>query len=117
MIETKIYKDRLETEKLELERQLETIARPNLESPGNWEAVQKDTEPEPDLHDQADLLDQYQENRALTDVLNLRYRDVEAALARIDNASSGICEISSEPIETERLETDPAARTCKTHIS
>jgi RNA polymerase-binding transcription factor DksA len=116
MVATATFKKLLEQERVTLESQLDTIGRPNPTSPGNWEAVQNDTELESDPHDQADQLDQYQENRALVDVLNKRHRDVIEALMRIENGTYGKCEVDGRPIEKDRLAADPAAKTCKTHI-
>ncbi len=117
MIDIDRFQNRLEEEKGELEKQLETIARPSAENPGEWEAIQTDTSLEADPHDQADLLDQYQENRALVEVLGPRYHQVLAALERIKQGTYGIDEIDQEPIEEERLEADPAATTRKANLS
>ncbi|MEK7091498.1 MAG: TraR/DksA C4-type zinc finger protein [Patescibacteria group bacterium] len=38
------------------------------------------------------------------------------ALAKIDAGNYGLCEISQEPIELDRLEANPSARTCKKHL-
>jgi len=117
MIDTEIFKSKLEGEKTSLEEQLGTIGRPSSQNPGEWEAIQNDTEQEADPNDQAAELDQYQENRAVISVLNERYKEVLAALERIATDTYGICEISGEPIEEERLEADPTARTCMAHIA
>ena len=117
MIDTTTYEKRLRDEKKRLEDELKTVAQPNPSNPTEWEGVQKDITQEADPSDQADLLDQYQENRALTDVLNARYQEVNAALERIKGDSYGICEVGGEEIEEERLEADPAAQTCKKHLS
>jgi RNA polymerase-binding transcription factor DksA len=112
---TDSYKARLEEEKENLEKNLGTIAQPNASVPGEWEAVQKDTSQEADPNDRADLLDQYQENRALVDVLNPRYKEVVAALARIEDGSYGKCDVCGNEIEADRLDADPAAKTCISH--
>jgi RNA polymerase-binding transcription factor DksA len=117
MTETAPFKEKLEEEKVTLEEQLSTIGKPDPENPGSWQATQTDTTQEADVHGQADLLDQYQENRAILDVLNARYQEVTAALERMDAGTYGTCEVSGELIEKERLEADPAARTCIAHIS
>ncbi len=117
MTDTTAYKNRLITERGSLEEELKSVAQPNPSNPEEWEAVQKDTSQEADPNDQADLLDQYQENRALTNVLNARYQEVVAALERIENNTYGICGVGGEEIEKERLEADPAASTCKKHLS
>jgi RNA polymerase-binding transcription factor DksA len=110
------FKERLLLEKKSLEDQLATIAQPTAGNPDEWEAVQKDTEQEADPNDQADHLDEYQENRAIVDVLNTRHREVIAALERIEAGSYGVCEVCNAPIEQERLEAEPAATTCMADI-
>jgi RNA polymerase-binding transcription factor DksA len=117
MIDTTEYKAQLEKDKTRLEEELSTIARPNEAVPGEWEAIQIDTEQEADPNDQAGLLDEYQENRAVVDVLNIRYKDVTAALARIEDGTYGICSVSGKEIEPERLAADPTATTCIEFVS
>lgn len=114
---TQEYKTRLEEEKKSLEAQLGTIAQPDTQNPGEWEAMQKEVGQESDPGDQAEQLDEYQENRAVVDELNPRYQDVLAALARIEDGTYGTCEVCGKEIEADRLEADPAARTCKEHLS
>jgi RNA polymerase-binding transcription factor DksA len=116
MTDTNTYAQKLEEEKKSLETQLMDVARPSEEVPGTWEAVQKETENEADPNDQADHLDEYQENRALVDVLNARYQEVTSALERISAGKYGMCEIGGEQIEEDRLAADPAATTCKAHM-
>jgi RNA polymerase-binding transcription factor DksA len=53
----------------------------------------------------------------LVDVLNKRYKDVTAALSRIEDGTYGICSISGKEIESERLDADPAATTCIEFVS
>jgi RNA polymerase-binding transcription factor DksA len=45
----------------------------------------------------------------------LRYKEIKSALDKIDNTPEkyGMCEISGQPIEHDRLEANPAAKTCK----
>ncbi len=117
MIDTKIYKKRLEDEKTSLETQLQDVARPDAANPGSWEAVQKEPAQESDPNDQASSLDEYQENRAIVDVLNTRHHEVLAALARIEDGTYGMCSVGDKEIEKERLDADPAAATCKEHLS
>jgi RNA polymerase-binding transcription factor DksA len=117
MINTEKYKDRLESEKSALESQLKDIARPDPSNTGSWEAIQNEPAQEADPNDQASSLDDYQENRAVVDVLNARHHDVVAALARIEDGTYGTCSVCGKAIETERLDADPAANTCKEHLS
>lgn len=49
-------------------------------------------------------------------IVNL-LRDVDAALARMDEGTYGICESCHEPVERERLLADPLTRFCLDHLS
>lgn len=111
------HKARLEEEKTRLEAQLSTVGRRNPSNPNDWEATALDSEREPDPNDRATQLDTYQENEVVLTDLEIRYNDVTSALARIDAGTYGVCEVGGEPIEPERLDADPAARTCTAHIS
>jgi phosphoserine phosphatase RsbU/P len=44
-------------------------------------------------------------------------REVDAALARMDEGTYGICETCHEPVERERLLSDPLLRVCLDHLS
>lgn len=44
-------------------------------------------------------------------------QEVDAALARMDTGSYGLCEVCHEPIETDRLISDPLARFCLDHLT
>lgn len=43
--------------------------------------------------------------------------EVDAALARMDDGSYGLCEVCRQPIETDRLIVDPLARFCLEHLT
>lgn len=116
MIDTSTYKTRLEEEKKTLETQLETVGRRNPSNPSDWEAVPQETGQESDPNDRADMMEHFGENNAILTDLENRYNDVLAALERIEKGTYGTCEVSGEEIEAERLDADPAARTCKAHI-
>jgi RNA polymerase-binding protein DksA len=53
-----------------------------------------------------------QQLAALLESTRRRLADVEAALARRDEGTYGICESCGRPIAPGRLEARPAARTC-----
>jgi RNA polymerase-binding transcription factor DksA len=116
MNDTTIYQEKLTDEKAALEQELNTVAKRDPQNHESWEAVQTEITPEADPNDQATQLDEYQENRAIVDVLNARYQEVSAALTRIEEGTYGTCEEGSEQIEEDRLGADPAARTCKEHM-
>jgi RNA polymerase-binding transcription factor DksA len=105
----------LETELTKLTRELAAIAVYDRAT-DNWEALPVGTEsPEPDETDEADVVEEWNERRATVSVLEIEYHNVKRALSKIDNGTYGICEVSGEPIEEERLLANPTARTCIAH--
>lgn len=114
---TSPYHAILEEEKTRLEAELQTVGRKNPSNPDDWEAVPSETGQESDPTDAADLIEGFEANTAILKDLEARYNDVLAALARIADGTYGVCEISGEAIEEDRLGADPAARTCKTHLN
>ncbi len=44
-------------------------------------------------------------------------QEVDAALARLESGSYGLCEVCHEPIEADRLIADPLARFCLDHLT
>ncbi|HWU24335.1 MAG TPA: TraR/DksA C4-type zinc finger protein [Candidatus Paceibacterota bacterium] len=116
MNDTSTYKAKLEEEKTRLEAELATVSRQNPANPADWEPTAAD-EAEADPNLEADHMERFGENVAITEDLEARYKDVQDALARIENGTYGTCEVSGEEIETDRLEADPAARTCKAHMN
>jgi RNA polymerase-binding transcription factor DksA len=112
-----IYRSRLEEEKALLERELATVGRRNPANPADWEPASGEVVHESDPSDQADHMEQFGENTAILTDLEARYKDVIDALKRIEDGTYGICAVSGEPIEPERLEADPAARTSMAHLA
>jgi RNA polymerase-binding transcription factor DksA len=116
MIDTTPYKARLEEEKVRLEAELSTLGRRNPSNPQDWEALPQSVGQESDPNDAADLIEGYEENTAILKDLETRYNEVLASLERIEKGTYGVCEVSGEEIESDRLGADPAARTCKAHM-
>jgi RNA polymerase-binding transcription factor DksA len=84
---------------------------------GDWEAIPEHHEGgEADENVGADVVESWNERHATVAALEVRFRNVKRALEKIDGGTYGICEISGEPIEADRLAANPAARTCKTHM-
>ncbi len=83
----------------------------------NWEATPDASElNEADSNSEADVIEAWNERRATVAALETEYRDIKRALEKISLGTYGICEISGEPIEEDRLEVHPTARTCKQHM-
>ena len=117
-MDTKKFKEMLEKELELVVSELKTVGVQNPENPSDWEAV-----PPPsgevlggDEHEAADRLETYEESAGILKQLEIRYNEILAALKRIEDGTYGICEVSGEPIEKERLEANPAATTCVKHM-
>lgn len=115
-IELKKFKDLLLAEQAKLESELSTVGRKNPENPEDWEATPSYTEESTDLNDFSDSIENFETNTAILKQLETQFNDVKDALKKIENGVYGICEVSGVQIEMDRLEANPAARTCKAHM-
>lgn len=117
MITINHFKEKLETEKKSLEEELGQIALFNTET-NVWEATpDQDMMGEIDDNDAADRFEDFEERTAMVTTLQTRLTDVNLALKKIEDGTYGLCEVSGEPIEEDRLEANPAARTNKAHMN
>lgn len=112
------FQKKLETEKAELEAELGKVARKNPDNLSDWEpiAAERDTS-QADENTVADSIEDYEENTAITNSLEARYKDVLSGLDKIKHNAYGKCQICGKEIELDRLEANPAARTCKEHLN
>lgn len=113
------FKNKLEEEMDVLTAELGKLGIKNPEN-GDWGAV-LGSEDEADMADVNTLADRDEEFLERANVLGeveTRYREVADALYKINHAPEkfGICEKSGQPIEEDRLEANPSARTCKAHM-
>ena len=116
MTNTEQYKKKLEAELELVEEELGTVGVQNPKNSSDWEAKETEIDVTNNESDElADKMEEYGENRAINDTLELRYNDIKRGLDKIRVGGYGICEIGAEPIEEKRLEADPAARTCIAH--
>lgn len=116
-IDTNYFKNKLEEEISLVEKELEEIGRKNPDNKKDWEAEPADFDTDSaDDSETADKFEEFEENSAVLNELEMRYNDLKDALKKIENGTYGICEVSGEPIEKDRLEANPAARTCKAHM-
>lgn len=109
------FRETLLRERETLEKQLEARGHAGSVS-GDWvaEAPEIDTA-EFDYTVAADRIAEFETNVEISAELELRLLDVVNALAKIEDGTYGICEVSGEPIEEARLHANPAARTCIEH--
>jgi len=115
-LDTKYFKERLEQELKTLETDLKTVGHINPDSPKDWEPTSGEVDVNAsDSADIADNIESYESNTAVLKPLEIQYNDIKKALEKIKNGTYGICEVSGEQIEKERLEANPAAKTCLKH--
>ena len=111
------FKQKLEAEKMLLEAQLSTVGTINPQNPADW--IASNTEPDKERSDEnevADSMEELQNNSAILNQLEVRHNEIIRALEKIEAGTFGTCEVSGEPIELDRLEANPAARTSKAHM-
>ena len=114
---TQNFKDLLEKELAVLEGELQTIGR-KTEHKDDWEAVESDVHEESvEDGDVAGEMEDYENKKAILSNLEIELKDVRSALEKIGKGTFGICEVCNKPIEQDRLEANPSARTCKEHMN
>ena len=104
---------RLDEELEQLRDELSEIAQKDVGHKSNWSPVPDENEGSiSESGDAAKREEEFLDRSAITHGLERRYHDVRLALKKIEKGEGyGICEISGETIEVERLEANPAART------
>ncbi|NQV93265.1 TraR/DksA C4-type zinc finger protein [Candidatus Kaiserbacteria bacterium] len=102
-----------------LHGEMQKIARVNPDSEKeDWEAKGPDLNVlQADQNQRADVQREYELNNTLLKDIETRYNGVKEALVRIEDGTYGVCSVGGEQIELDRLEANPAATTCKAHLS
>lgn len=118
-LNTEHFKKLLLKEKARLENDLSSLGRINPDNPQDWEATpsEESDEKSPDLNKMADAVEDFEARTATLKELESYLQEVNHALAKIEAGTYGICEVSGNPIEEDRLEAYPAARTNKENIN
>lgn len=114
--ETEHFKEKLVSEKKELEADLAEVGQKNPSTAQGWEATS--TNIEVDAADENEVADKFEEiegNNGILKQLENQLDEVNSALDRILRGTYGICEVCGKPIEVERLEANPSSRTSIKH--
>ena len=109
LIET--LKGDLEKNKISLEKELETFATKDKNMEGNWAAKRINAE-DTDMEEKADEVEEYDNLLSLEHSLELKLKDVNLALEKIEKGEYGLCEKCGQEIEEKRLEVCPEAKLC-----
>jgi DnaK suppressor protein len=97
--------------KLKLEEELDLVSQ-ELADLGHEDIDPTATEPD----ELADRQEANEESAGETGVLSARQKEIVFALKRMQDGTYGMCEECGEKIEEDRLEANPAARTCRMHM-
>lgn len=107
----------LEEERAKLEEELNGRGRVVGEN-GDWQGTSGDIEtPAIDPNEVADQIEELANNTSVVEELESRHKDVVRALEKMEEGTYGVCEGNGETISLERLNANPAARTCVEHAS
>lgn len=115
-IDIQHFKTLLENEKRILEKDLGEIGRKTDPSGVVWDSVSAEDEGTSDRDDVASAIESFDNNESAILVLETQLHEVNHALEKIEKGTYGICEVSGEEIEVDRLEANPSARTSKKHL-
>jgi len=110
------FKKNLEKEKTALEEQLKKFAKKDEKLPGDWNTVF----PKYDggesgsaaLEKAADEVEEYSTLLPIEYSLELRLRNIDLALEKIQKGKYGICEKCGKEIPIDRLKVSPESRFC-----
>ena len=112
-----IFKKRLEKEKAAIEKQMKTVGASDPDHPKDFSATSNDMDIDrADENELGDKMEELVDNKGILDSLENQLKDVNDALEKINKGTYGISEIGGEPIERERLEANPAARTAMKYV-
>lgn len=115
-IDLKYFKDKLEKEKTEIEKNLGAIAHKDIKNPDDWIPDYPDIKPQAsDQGEMSQVTEQYEAQYSVETVLEERLNEIKSALKRIEEGEYGTCEKDKKAISQERLEANPATKYCLTH--
>ena len=97
-----------------VEEELATYGRVQNDT-GDWQGSSAEGGQEADPNDAADQIEELVVNVPLVEELEKRHKDIVDALEKMEDGTYGICEGGEEEIPFDRLEANPAARTCVKH--
>src|SRR3989338_8764397 len=108
------FKNKLLEEKNFLEEDLSSFSHKDPVLKGNWETdFPSFGDQRSEQDENANEVEQYMNDLPVEYSLETKLQNVDTALEKIENGTYGICEACETPIEQERLEAEPSA---KTHV-
>jgi RNA polymerase-binding transcription factor DksA len=106
-------RDQLDAERATIEQELRDHG---VKEGGEWDASSKGFEgEESDPNDVADQIEELVTNVPIEAQMKQRAQEIDDALGKMNAGTYGICEVGGEEIPYDRLQANPAARTCLAH--
>ncbi len=116
MLNKQKIKEKLEKERDELLEGLRDMGKLNPET-DEWEAIPLEQQaPEADPNDMADRFENFEARSSMVRTLEPRLNSILKALRGLGRDTFGKCEVCKKDIEQDRMDANPAARTCKEHM-
>ncbi len=116
MLDKKKIKEKLEKERDVLVEQMRDMGKLNKDTQ-EWETVpETQSFPTTDQNDMADRFENFEARSSMMNTLTPRLNNILKALKNLSKESFGRCEVCKKDIESDRLEVNPAASTCKKHL-
>jgi RNA polymerase-binding transcription factor DksA len=117
MKDIKQYKEVLESECKELEKELSSLGVRDPQNPDEWDVKVPEMDiMDADENEVADRSEEMHVDSIILDELTVRYNNIVKALSKIEDGTYGSCEMCGESIEDDRLQANPSALTCKKHM-
>ncbi len=107
----KLKKDLL-AEKANIEKLLSEFTKENPIVKGDFQSHFHDTDQSDTSDEKAHSVTDSEQERAVEQNFELRLREINETLAKIDQDSYGVCEKCSSPIDVRRLKVIPVAKFC-----
>jgi RNA polymerase-binding transcription factor DksA len=112
----KELKEKLLAEKERLEKELSEFATKDPKVKGDWDAKFPNYgDMNSNQDENSDEVEEYAADVALEHTLELRLKDIDDALEKMEKGTYGKCEKCGGEIPPERLKANPEARTCLEH--
>jgi DnaK suppressor protein len=109
-------KQKLEKEKKDVKKELQSFAEEDKELKGDWDtrfpSLGKEAN-DPSLEKAADEVEEYETLLPIEFSLEKKLQDINLALGKMKRDTYGVCEKCKKTISAERLKVFPTARTCK----
>lgn len=104
-------KEKLETQKISIQKELETFAKKDDVPKGDWETTFPNRE-NGSMEEEADEVQEYGNMLPVEHALEVKLKNIDSALEKISQGNYGFCEKCKKEISKERLFACPEAKTC-----